>query len=253
MKRNQVTEVPSFQVLESSVLAAARLNRVPTWEEISSDYKLVAPYVRHTSSGKIESKVRKTGQQRLTIRDLINWKVPYRGRIGEPTGLDRDRPLSVVLADVPRAEMGVNYTPVFPSYSSLLRHIVEGRVSLDMLRRGLFCFGCTEVHVTDLLKVYKVPTDPDRDSSRNERTWLDAPPQVQALVQAVIIGASMVAEEEGRLLWRKLEERTDYNFVNQLLSANGFKVLKTPRYESYSYPALRDFVNASGQYLRVIW
>lgn len=249
-RRNQAIEVPSFQVLDSCILAAARLNRVPTWAEVSSDYARIAPYVRPASTGKIE-KVHRTGRK-LTVEYLINWKVPYRSRVGEPTKLDRDRPLSVILADVPRAEMGVTYTPIFPSYTSLLRRIIEGKVTLDMLQRGLFCFACTRDHVSDLLNVYKVFTDPEKEVSKNERTWLDVPPQVQALVQAVIIGASMIAEEEGRIMWRGLKERADYNLVNQLLSANGFKVLKTG-YESYSYPGLTDFVNASGQYLRVIW
>lgn len=251
MKRTNAT-VPAFQVLESAVVSAVRLDSV-TWADVVKDYEVIAPYIRKTSQNKTAAKstvVRR--KHSMTLRDQLSFRVPYRSRVGEPLELARDRRLSVILAKVPGAEESEVFIPLFPSYTSLLGRILDGRVTLDMLRRGLFCFGCTEGHVKDLIGTYKLPLNGARSGSTNERTNLRVPPQIQALVQSVIIGATVIAEEEGRILWRGLHEWMEYEKVNDLLQENGFVPLKS-RYESYSYNGLREFVDQSGQYLRVIW
>ena len=101
----------------------------------------------------------------------------------------------------------------FVSFTGLIREMLQGKVSDDDLRCGLFYFGCTREHAFN----------PGDQGENNELEYFsrDSAIAVQTAHER-LKKALVVAESEKRVLWRRPDEGNTYRHVNELLEGAGF-------------------------------
>lgn len=134
---------------------------------------------------------------------------------------------------------------LFVSFSSLLREILEGKVTEADLNAGFFMFGCTRGHAYD----------PGGQGETDERKWNQGR---NASAYPALIAALERAEAEGRAGWVRVEPRTSrdhFEVLSEMLVKHGLPVLARVEGDSshYSYPDLRDRIVAAGLPLEVIF
>ena len=167
------------------------------------------------------------------------------------------------LSDIPEitdwsgAVVGKFYRPkrkLFVSFTALLRHLKDGSVVQNDLNHGLFYFGCTRSYVFD-------------DIQPKEVEWFfrdDMEAGAAALAQ--VRGAIVLAEAEGRCIWREAHEMNSYEALNDLLVKNGYSYnrhggpaivfendnrTENPSY-AYCYPGVRDRIAEAAIPLEVV-
>lgn len=129
---------------------------------------------------------------------------------------------------------------LFVSFTGLMYGIVAGEVSQTDLETGLFHFGCTREHAIN-----------PGAAGEHVETVVRKHPDVHAMV----VGAILLAEGEGRIAWRTREDGSGrYELLLPLLAANGYAIggaesligdwRSSRQYQMghYSYPAVRDLV-----------
>jgi len=234
--------VPQYLTNSNKVLVLLQTDRVVTHSLVREAFDLVQDYVSPRRTG-AQAKSTPCKLGRSTSLDEILHMVPVRYDERAYRMPDRHLRLKQILCRVPGYHFAPNVIPVFPSYTSLVSGIESGRVDLGMLFRGLFAFGCTEEHVESIRGKYKLeidPEDPEYD------------PRIEMAFKIIVLAAARLAEQEGRIIWRTLEERNmTFEKVNALLQSNGYAPVSDNG--TYCYPALQVRVEKHDAELVVIW
>ena len=134
---------------------------------------------------------------------------------------------------------------LFVSFSSLLREILEGRVTDADLKTGLFMFGCTRGHAFE----------PGAQGETDERQWNQGR---NATAFPQLIAALELAETEGRAGWVRRDaatRRDHFDVLNEMLVKAGLPLLERVAGDpsEYNYPALRVRIAEAGLQLELIY
>jgi hypothetical protein len=133
------------------------------------------------------------------------------------------------------------------SFSGILKHVQSGMLNLENMSTALFYFGCTRDHAMN-------PWNPDIDGKvYNELDWISEDDTEQRRVHGILKEALSKAEEEGRARFRKIGEPTNYESLNELLTANGYDQLKFEPCGTYNYPTVEEKARKQGSHIQVIW
>ena len=131
---------------------------------------------------------------------------------------------------------------LFVSFTSLLRELKQGTITQADLDSGLYYFGCIREHAVD----------PWQDDT-NEVQWffkgdMDRGRQVHEQLKEAVLKA----EQEGRIVFRSLEDYNTYEQLNALLVANGYEPLDSEMEFSYNYPRVEELVQEKGLALTAV-
>jgi hypothetical protein len=134
---------------------------------------------------------------------------------------------------------------LFLSFSTLLSHIADGKVTQDELDTGLFLFGCVRSHALQ----------PGAQGETDERTWNKGK---NAQGHPTLVTALLKAEEEGRAGWIRPESgvrKEPFAVLNALLEKQGLPSVPQEPGDSthHSYPLMADRIAAAGLPLQVVY
>lgn len=138
---------------------------------------------------------------------------------------------------------------LFISYSGLIRHLRDEKVTTADLEDGIFYFGCVREHVMH-------PEQSERNDSKEamKRNSSDARRQIHEN----IVSAALTAEMNGRIGYRLFNEPNSYEVLASLLEENGY--IGFPLESSadrcvtgYNYPEIVNRVKDAGFDLEVIY
>ncbi len=135
---------------------------------------------------------------------------------------------------------------LFVSFTGLLGGLYHGTVTAEDLDKGIFYFGCTKKHVTNIW-----------DESTNEILWFwKKDPKEGRRVYQKLFWAVELAEVLGRVKWREQGESNSYEGLSALLVKCGYTAIPSdPRRTCngpYCYPGVRDRIEEQGIPLDVV-
>ena len=130
-------------------------------------------------------------------------------------------------------------TKLFLSFTGLLDDCAEKRVTTEELDDALFVFGTTRERIIE-----QVEEEVQLDRQRSKETC-------RIIWKEVLIPMLLRAEQEGRVLWRTIEQEITYTAYKAFLEQNNIIVPSEFIAQYPSYPGVKKVLRSANPHLEI--